>query len=293
VDRHETCDQDIHVKKTSRTRKAPAASFPAEKQWEQVYQLWDELSQFPPSKTDEALTHLAQGLAKFLRADNVRWLGAVRVHRGAAARADGLLGWRLRASYNLVPDPAAYQKLIAWWFQRSNKIDPDFQIGLATHAIVAGAGKFRVHRMRDGWIPFAKFSRSEHYKLHYTELGITDRMWVSVPLNADAESIILLDRTRTPHFSKSDVALATTLLRGIRGLHRQLFLNAGLLIADAPLSPTARRILHKLLTGLSEKEIATAVGQPATTTHKYITTIYERFGVKSRAALMALWLGQG
>jgi len=142
---------------------------------ERVYQLWDELGQFPPSETDQALTHLARGLAKLLRADNVRWLGAVRVHRGAAARADGLLGWRLRASYNLVPDPAAYLELIAWWFQRSNKIDSDFQIGLATHAMVAGAGKFRVHRMRDGWIPFAKFRRSEHYKLHYTELGITER----------------------------------------------------------------------------------------------------------------------
>jgi DNA-binding CsgD family transcriptional regulator len=260
---------------------------------QRVYQLWDELSQFPPSETDKALTHLAQGIAKLLRADNVRWLGAVRVHRGAAAKADGLLGWRLRASYNLVPDPAAYQELIAWWFQRSKKIDPDFQIGLATLSMVAGAGKFRAHRMRDGWIPFEKFRRSEHYKLHYTELGITDRMWVSVPLNADAESIIVLDRTRRPHFSKSDVALATTLLRGIRGLHRQLFLNSGLLIADTPLSPMARRIVTKLLTGMSEKEIATSMGQPVTTTHKYIRTIYERFGVKSRAALMALWLGQG
>jgi DNA-binding CsgD family transcriptional regulator len=259
---------------------------------QRVYQLWDELSRLPPSETDKALAHLAEGLAKLLRADNVRWLGAVRVHRGASAKADGLLGWRLRASYNLVPDPVAYQELIAWWFRRSKKIDPDFQIGLATHAMVAGAGKFRAHRLRDGWIPFEKFRRSEHYKLHYTELGITDRMWISVPLNADAESIIVLDRTRTPHFTKSDVTLASTLLGGIRGLHRQLFLNSGLLIADTPLSPMARRIVTKLLTGMSEKEIATAVGQPATTTHKYIRTIYERFGVQSRAALMALWLGQ-
>lgn len=259
---------------------------------EQAYRLWDELSQFPPGETDKACIHLARGLARLLRADNVRWLAAVRVHQGAAARADGLLGWRLRASYNLVPDPPAYQELIAWWFQRNKKIEPGFQIGLATHALVAGAGKFRAHRLRDGWIPYAKFRRSEHYKLHYTELGITDRMWVSVPLNADAESILLLDRSRAPHFSKGDIALATMVLRGIRGFHRQLFLSAGLLIGDTPLSPMARRIVTKLLTGMSEKEIATDVGQPVTTTHKYVTTIYKRFGVTSRAGLMAIWLGQ-
>jgi DNA-binding CsgD family transcriptional regulator len=257
-----------------------------------VYALWDELQRFPPSETDQALVHLAQGLARLLHADNVRWLGAVRVHKDAP-RQDGLCGWRLRASYNLVPDPQSYQDLIAWWFQRNNKVDPDFQIGLATYAVIAGAGKFQAHRMRDGWIPYAKFRRSDHYRLHYTELGITDRMWLSVPLNADTESIILLDRTSAPHFTKSDVILATTVLRGIGRLHRQLFLNAGLLIADNPLSPTTRRIVSRLLTGMAEKEIAAAMGQSLPTTHQHIKTIYERFGVKSRAALMAVWLGQG
>jgi len=157
---------------------------------------------------------------------------------------------------------------------------------------VAGAGKFRVHCLRDGWIPFAEFRRSEHYKLHYTELGITDRTWVSLPLNVDKGSVFLIDRTRLPHFSNKDVARATMILRGVPALHRQRFLNSGLLIADTPLSPTTRRILHKLLTGLSEKEIAIAMGQPVSTTHTYVRAIYERFGVKSRAALMALWLGQ-
>lgn len=108
-------------------------------------------------------------------------------------------------------------------------------------------------------------------------------MWVTFPLNDDAESIFLLDRNREPYFSQEEIAIATTLLRGIHGFHRQLLLSKGLTIAEAPLSPTARRIVSKLLTGMSEKEIASAMGQSANTTHKYIKSIYEQFGVQSRA----------
>jgi hypothetical protein len=83
-------------------------------------------------------------------------------------------------------------------------------------------------------------------------------VWVTLRLNDDAESIFLLDRNREPYFSQEEIATATTLLRGIHGFHRQLLLSTGLTIAGAPLSPTARRIVSKLLTGMSEKE--TAIG---------------------------------
>ncbi len=155
-----------------------------------------------------------------------------------------------------------------------------------------GSTSFRAHRMRDGWIPFGEFRRSEHYKLHYTELGISDRIWVSFPLNADTESVFLIDRTgSSPHFSKRDNGLVSAALRGVREFHRRLFLSRGLLIGDSPLSPVSRRIVQKLLTGLTEKEIALSLGQNTATTHKYIKAIYEKFGVNGRAALMSLWLG--
>ncbi len=257
-----------------------------------VYNLKDEVEAFPAEKADEALAHLAKGIAKLLDADNVQWLAAVRVHRGVDVKKDPLLGWRLRASYHLVPDPEEYQKLIAWWFQRNNEIEPDFHIGLATHANIAGAGKFRVFRMRDGWIPFARFRKTEHFRLHYTELGITDRMWVSLPLNVDTESILLIDR-KSPksNFTKRDAALAGDISRGLRSFQRLLFITRGLHIGETPLSPTSRRVLKKLLTGMTEKQIALALDQPTSTTHKYVQSIYERFGVNGRASLMALCLG--
>lgn len=256
---------------------------------EAVYQLWDELDQIPIGETDKALQHLAVRLRDLLEADNVKWIAAVCVLQGTEAKKDPLLGWRLRASYDLMPDSEAYRKLISTMFQRASKLDPTFQIGLATHALVATAGKFRVHRMRDGWIPYAKFRQSEHYRLHYTELGIEGRIWISFPLNANTESVFLIDRARPKHFSKKETQLAGAILRGIRGFHRHLFLARGLPIAEKPLSPMYQRIVQQLLSGLSEKEIALAMGQAYSTTHKHIATIYALFGVTSRAALMALF----
>jgi DNA-binding CsgD family transcriptional regulator len=257
-----------------------------------AYLLKDEVEAFPAEKADEALTHLARGMAKLLDADNVKWLAAVRVYRGVDVKKDPLLGWRLRASYDLVPESEEYRKSIAWWFQRSNEIEPNFLIGLATHAMVAGAGKFRVHRMRDGWIPYAAFRKTEHYRLHYTELGITDRMWVSLPLNVDTESIFLVDRQGAkPNFSKRDAALAGDIVRGLRSFQRLLFVTRGLQIGEMPLSPTFRRVLKNLLTGMTEKQIAAELKQPPATTHKYVRSIYKRFGVNGRAGLMALCLG--
>jgi DNA-binding CsgD family transcriptional regulator len=69
-------------------------------------------------------------------------------------------------------------------------------------------------------------------------------------------------------------------------------LSHGLLAAATPLTPTERRVLHLLLTGLPEKLIAEQLERSYHTTHEWIMSIYRKFGVNNRAALMALWLGQ-
>ncbi len=258
---------------------------------EAVYALWHNLDQFSPDDSDAALEHLCQKLKDLLKADNVKWLAAIRVLKNETFKSDSLQGWRLRAKYDLVPGDAAYEKLIRVMFERNDPADSNFHVGHATLGIIKRMGAFQAHRLRDGWIPYEEFAATEHYRIHYTGLGITDRIWTSFPLNADAESVFLLDRRDSaPHFSLAEVKLAATLLRGIRGFHRRLFMDRGLLIGDKPLSPVARRVLQKLLTGLSEKEIAESLGQTVSTTHKYVKTIYERFGVNGRVALMSLCL---
>ena len=115
-----------------------------------------------------------------------------------------------------------------------------------------------------------------------------------VPVNADAESYFVFDRNdKARRFSARDAALASFALRAIKGFHRQIFLSHGLLVGHTPLSPAQRRVGRLLLTGLSEKQIAVKLGQSFSTEHKHVMAVFQRFGVKSRAAFMAIWLGQG
>lgn len=258
---------------------------------EAVYALWDELDQFPPDSSDAALALLCQRLAVLLKADNVKWVAAVRMLKGETFETDSMSGWRLRARYDLVPDGEAYEKITRVMFERKDPAAANFNVDYTTAGIIKRMGKFQAHQMRDGWIPYEEFAATEHYRIHYAGRGINDRIWTSFPLNADAESVFIMDRLgSSPHFSRAEVKLAATILRGIRGFHRRVFMARGLLIGANPLSPPARRVLQKLLTGMTEKEIAESLGQTITTTHKYVKTIYERFGVNGRAALISLCL---
>jgi DNA-binding CsgD family transcriptional regulator len=57
-----------------------------------------------------------------------------------------------------------------------------------------------------------------------------------------------------------------------------------------PLSPRLRQVLNLLLQGRSEKEVARACDLSKATIHEYVTALYERYGVHSRAELLALFL---
>jgi len=255
---------------------------------ERLYALWDELADFPAGATDQALTHLMQTLVGLLKADNAVWIGTVRMADGDAAARDPLRGWRVRMSRRLVTAPETEEivrKMMKT--QDANAANAD----MTSRALARSAGALRVHRMRDGFIDFAAFRRTPQYQFYYEGLGITDRIWVGSPITADAESYFLFDLHRTRRrFSPADAALAGAALRGIKWFQRNLMLSHGLLQADAPLSPTQRKVLALLLTEMSEKEIAHALSLTPGTAHQYVVDLYRTFRVNSRAGLMALWI---
>jgi len=145
---------------------------------------------------------------------------------------------------------------------------------------VAGAGRFRVHRIRDGWIDFAAFRRTAHYQLHYRDAGICDRILIGFPVGRRHKSFFLIDRFQKPgaprrrRFSLREATLAGQAVRGVPELHRRMFLGCGLLAGDKLLSLMEQRILRGLLGCLSEKAVAAATGQKPATLHKYVTTLY-------------------
>ena len=274
---------------------------------EGTYALWQRLASFPATDTEAALRHLMAWLTREVDADNVIWIGAVRALSGAAAKDDPFFGWRLRARVPFKLDSTSYQHLLKRYYDGHHygKITPTYyershdkkidHVGMTGRASLAGAGRFRVHRLRDGWIDFAEFRRTAHYQLYYRDHGIVDRMTVGLPVSAGAESFLLIDRRKTPGargspFSARDAAVVGGAVRGVPELHRRLLLDYGLLEGDKPLGPAERRVLRGLLSGRSEKQIAATTGQTRATLHKYVTALYKRFRVNGRSALMARWL---
>jgi DNA-binding CsgD family transcriptional regulator len=275
-----------------------------------IYGLWDELSAFPAGCADEALIHLMRWFQKHLDVDNVIWLGSLLMLDEMAARNDPLLGWRLRVRRSFILERESYQKLVASYFanehygrltpafyRKGNRPDADVHVGMASRAVVRGAGTFRVHRMRDGWIDYGKFRKTEHYRLYYEEPEIADRIWLIFPVSPTVESIILLDRYKSgkrahPHFTKEEAGIAGTALRGAREFHRRLLLQHGVYKSVKPLTPLKTRVLQGLLSGKPEKEIAASLGQKPMTMRKYVKELYVEFGVRTRPELMSLWLGE-
>jgi len=248
--------------------------------------LWDTLADFSASQIDNALYHLMRRIAVRFDAQNVVWVGAARLRNGASARRDPLNGWRGLAVRHYNPSPEILERTqIAAQAQ-------DSEPALTTRALAAGAGQLRVHRLYDGFVDIDAMTKTKAYQMIYKELGIVDRMYAGIPVNADAESFLLVDRYKGDRFTAAEADTLGFAMRGLKWFHRELLLSNGLLMAQEPLTATERRIVHLLLTEHGEREIATAMRQSPKTTHKHITTILRKYGVKSRIALMALWLNR-
>ena len=127
-----------------------------------VYALWRRLAAFPASETDAALQHLQEWIAQEIDADNVIWIGGVRVLHGAAAMNDAFLGWLLRARVALRPDPPPYRrqladyydtehygKLTPTYYQRSHEAQKEDHVGMGSRVAMAGCGNFRAVTARD------------------------------------------------------------------------------------------------------------------------------------------------
>jgi len=253
---------------------------------ERVFQLWDELAAFPSAEIDRAWRHLAETIAAWVGADTGFWVGTVRLLNGDAAEQDALHGWRVKVIAFLHP-PTEEEQLAA---QRAVATRPP-DLGMATVAAVRGSGLFRVHRLHDGFVDLEEFRKTDYYQSHFVRFGVDDQLWVASPISPETEAYFVFNRRGTVRFTEADAALAGFALRGLGWFHRQMFYCHGLVVAQEPLTSTQRDVLQLLLSDKTEKEIAAELGQSFHTTHTHVKDIFRKYNVKSRAGLMAVWLG--
>lgn len=256
-------------------------------QQEEVHRLWDSLSEFPTSETDQALVHLMEGIVRMIDAGNAYWLGYLRFNAEPGDPLKGLRpGLPPGANRYLYPAPihdeSSRAQTIKWNHRQTND-------GYTRAA--RDVGKFRSFRLRKEMRP--AYFEEEFYQTFHASRGFHDQCVVFFPLNDDYESMFNFQRVGVKKdFTAGEEAIAAYALRGLRWFHRQIALSHGLLIAETPLSPAQRQVNQLLLTERSEKQIADELGKSLSVTHKQITEIFRKFGVKSRAGLMAVWLGQ-
>lgn len=258
-----------------------ASHLPSDRQT-RLHALWDALADFPSGQMEAARQHLLRELCALLDADNAMWSGVVRLAHPDLN--DPLGGWRMPVMTYLHPLPGIDDTIRD--YQQSYEDGPDMK-SVRFHA---QAGRFRVLLMADLVEP--EWFESDFYRRFFREgMNAVDVMFVGAPVNADTEAGLAFYRSET-RFTREDCALAEQALRSLRWLQRQLLLGHGLLLADAPLTPVEQQVLQLLLQGKSSKQIAAGLEHSPNTTNEYLRRLYRKFGVGSRAELMALWLGQ-
>ena len=250
---------------------------------ESVYRLWDRLAEFPASEARVGIDYLLARVGELIDSEHAFWFSMVRMQD--YDQDDPMLGWRMgphRSFRDLPFDEGLY-------LQAAKEVD----MGKPTPCMISNirlAGKFRGsitrERMPDG------YTHSGYYRATHTARQIRDSMAIVSSLNQDAEVYCVFYRTHSQdNFNEQDLALAKFALRSLNWFQRRVLLSYGLSLADNPLTRTERKVARHLLTELPEKEIAQALAQSRSTTHKHINSIYRKFNVNSRSALLSVWLG--
>lgn len=275
------CGEAMHLNPTN-----PLSAISGPELADGLHRLWDRLADFEATRTEEAQLFLMEELKKLIDADDVVWVGVVRMVHAAEAARDHQLGWRGRAVVHL--EWTDLKRSVVAAAMKAQEIDGGVPSSIEMAKI---AGNFRTLTLRE-LHEMESFVLTEHYKSCFVPFGITDRMWCVFPVNEDCEVAYILDRCGDrPGFTGHDKMMISEALRPLKWFHRKTMLAHGVMMGDERLTPRERSLCSRLLGSQTEKEIADSLGLALSTTRSYIQALYRKFGVQGRAGLMALWLG--
>jgi DNA-binding CsgD family transcriptional regulator len=245
----------------------------------ELWSVWDGLADFKASQTEAATQYLLAELCRRFSCDHAAWVGAVC--RPDVFPGDPLGGWRTTAPLQLVGAPAG--RCTVNIQERPVELDP------LTAGLLRGVGRQRAQCL-------SELVGEEWLSAAYAELDdpadAIDGVFVACPLTARAESWFVFTRgPHLPRFQPEECAVLGSALRGLRWFHRRLLLWHGILPAQALLTNTERRVLSYALDGATDKELASRTELSLHTTREHMAALYRKFGVASRAELLALWIG--
>lgn len=247
-----------------------------------IYALWDELTDFPVSRYDDALKHMLKRLCEIFGAKNALWSVVVRLP--VPPEGDQLNGWRprlVRLLNPIAPLAASVQSQVdKLWLP---KVDLSSIVG------AAGEEPFLIRLLFEA-LP-ASWFEEEYYRRHYLAVGHADHMSMRCAFGKDVRIHLLLYRgPEDPRYTAASKAPFTLAMRGLKWFQHRLLLSHGIHAANEPITPAEHGVLLALLGGDTEKQIAESLSKSPNTIHIHIKSIYRKFGVRNRHALTALWM---
>lgn len=253
-------------------------------EWKALVSLWVDSSKFPLGDPEAAVHSTILRLCIFLGGTSARVGLSARGAQLAASPVRALDGWRPVYSVPLSVDGEQPDDAHKRWVREGTYVDDVFAKNL-----LRGAGQRRAY-LRQELVSDAEFEGTPLCE-HFHERGVGDVLLGALPLSDDVEIMVCIERPRTAQpFGAEQRDLLFEALRGLTPVLIRFGRSAGYIDCSEPLTPRERVVLCMLLTGRREADIALHLGMGQRSLHQRVTYIYRKFGVASRAQLMALWL---
>lgn len=136
----------------------------------------------------------------------------------------------------------------------------------------------------------AAWHATELYKQFREPAELDDIMFTGVRISQDVVSAIGLHRNLgRPPFGERERKIAYIITSEVEWLHRSGIPEIDLAPVD-DLSPRQRHVMLILLSGRSRKDLAAELSISTHTANEYVSEVYARLGVHSRAELMARFI---
>lgn len=242
-----------------------------------------ELGAMPASHAEETIRHLLEHACRFVDASDALLCIGFRDLQPAAS--DPLQGWRSTRAIRFGPHAQHDGRILDAWYHHRPNLPLD-------HGIVTLSRAERVLAVRQ--VDVAADARSDQSAVLdlFDACGIGDRILATRPIADGVKFLFCAYRRRgMPRFAEEDAQLVEALMAAIAATARRIALGHGVLGATHPLTVRERQVLRHLLEGRTEKESALELGLAARSLHHHVSALYAKFGVRSRAELMALFLG--
>ena len=152
-------------------------------------------------------------------------------------------------------------------------------------------------RRAEVW-PERTWERSRIFNDVHRACGLDDYVLSVRPLSLETNDGVSAHLSLFLHRAVGDAAFSERERRMLAIVHDEVATRVGRLLAHAgepsldALTPRRREVLEHLLRGLSEKEIAAELCRSRAAVHEHVLAIYRHFDVRSRAELMARFVGR-